>query len=71
VLALEIVMAIPLVLIAIAFVIAMGSFMSPRFARRVEAFTVPRWPRTKGWFLDPSTVRRSPEGEPDEPDAFG
>lgn len=69
-LALEIVMAIPLTLVGVGFVFVMAAFTFPSFARRLEAWTVPRWPRTKGWFLDPSTVRRARERDPDEPDAF-
>ncbi len=55
-LALELVMSIPLVIIGIAFVVAMGAFMSPRLARWLEARTVPRWPRTQGWFYDETSV---------------
>jgi hypothetical protein len=71
VLALEIVMSIPLVIIGIGFVVVMAAFMSPRLAGRLEAWTVPRWPRTKGWFHDPSTAPRPAEPEPEEPDPFG
>lgn len=65
-LALEIVMAVPLAIIAVGFVVVMAAFMSPRLARRLEARTVPRWPRTKGWFYDPSTAPMRAEREPDE-----
>ena len=70
-LALEIVMAVPLAIIAVAFVVVMTAFTVPRFARRLEAWTVPRWPRTKGWFYDPSTARGAREREPEEPDPSG
>ncbi len=53
----EVVVGIPLALVCLAFVVAMAAFTYPRFARWLEALTVPRWPRTQGWFYDSSSDR--------------
>lgn len=57
---LKLLFGIPLALAILAFAVAMTAFLYAPFARWLEARTVPRWPRTEGWFYDSTS-------EPDEP----
>jgi len=59
---LELLFGIPLALAILAFAVTVTAFLYPRFARWLEARTVPRWPRTEGWFYDATS-------EIDEPPA--
>ncbi len=53
---LELLFGIPIALILIGFAVVFTAFLHPRFARWLEARTVPRWPRTEGWFYDETRV---------------
>ena len=63
---LELLFGIPIALILIGFTVVLTAFLHPPFARWLEARTVPRWPRTEGWFYDETRVddELSPPPEP-------
>lgn len=62
---LELLFGIPSALVLIGFAVVLTAFLYPPFARWVEARTVPRWPRTEGWFYDETRVEdERPEPSP-------
>ncbi len=64
---LKLLFGIPLALAILAFAVAVTAFLYAPFARWLEARTVPRWPRTEGWFYDST----SEDDEPPPPDQSG